>query len=148
MSKLSRRETLARGGQAVVAAAVLPVAAKAALASEGEDSELVTLWRLHQERFERVERLQDVEDRLFPHRARDQAQDRIKQEWRAINEIEHQIATIPANTFAGLAIKLRIGTDNQPFRLYSDLKEGDLSADEFNLMNALADAERLAGRAP
>ncbi len=35
MSKITRRETLAGGGRAVAAAAVLSVAAKAALASEG-----------------------------------------------------------------------------------------------------------------
>ena len=59
--------------------------------------------------------------------------------------LEEQIAAIPANTFAGLAVKLRIGTDNQSFRLYPDLQADDLSTDELNLMSALADAERLAG---
>ncbi len=61
--------------------------------------------------------------------------------------LEEQIAAIPANTFAGLAVKLRIGTGNQPFRLYPDFQEDQLSADELNLMAALADAERLAGSA-
>ena len=64
-----------------------------------------------------------------------------------MEDIEHQIATIPANTFAGLAIKLRIGTDNQRFKTDLDFKEEELSTDELNLMGALADAERLAGRA-
>ena len=62
-----------------------------------------------------------------------------------LDEIERKIAAIPANTFAGLAIKLRIGTDNQPFRLDPDSQEDQLSTDELNLMTALADAERLAG---
>ena len=62
-----------------------------------------------------------------------------------LDEIERKIAAIPANTFAGLAVKLRIGTDNQSFTLYPDLPASDLSTDELNLMSALADAERLAG---
>ena len=62
-----------------------------------------------------------------------------------LDEIERKIAAVPANTFAGLAVKLRIGTDNQPFRLDPDSQEDQLTADELNLMTALADAERLAG---
>ncbi len=69
MPKLSRRETLAGGGKAVAAAAVLSVAAKAGLASEGEDSELITLWQRYQETFSQAERLQEADDRIFPHRA-------------------------------------------------------------------------------
>ena len=64
-----------------------------------------------------------------------------------LDEIERKIAAIPANTFAGIAIKLHIGTDNQPFRTDGCFNEGDASTDELNLMAALADAERLAGSA-
>ena len=62
-----------------------------------------------------------------------------------LDALAGKIAATPANTFAGLAIKLRIGTDNQPFRLYPDFQKGDLGTDGLNLMSALADAERLAG---
>ena len=150
MPKLSRRETLARGGQVVAAAAVLSVAAKAGLASEGEDSELITLWQRYQETFSQAERLQEADDRIFPHRADRKAEyarawDRSKRGWSEVTEIEHQIATTPASTFAGLAIKLRIGTDNQRFKTDLQFTEDQLSTDELNLMTALADAERLAG---
>ena len=64
-----------------------------------------------------------------------------------MDHIERQIAAIPANTFAGIALKLRIGTDNQPFTVDGRFNVDDASADELNLMAALADAERLAARA-
>ncbi len=64
-----------------------------------------------------------------------------------LDEIERKIAAIPANTFAGLAVKLRIGTDNQRFKTDLDFQVEDLTPDELSLMNALADAERLAGEA-
>ena len=152
MSKITRRETLAKGGQAVAAAAVLSVAAKAALASKGEDSELLALWRRHQELWARVTLLQRAEDRLYPHRETrkreyTRARDHTKRAWSEISVIEGQIATIPANSFAGLAIKLRIGTDNQRFKTDLNFHVDQLSTDELNLMTALADAERLGGRA-
>jgi len=62
-----------------------------------------------------------------------------------LDALAAKIAATPANTFAGLAVKLGIGTDNQSFTLYPDLPASDLSTDELNLMSALADAERLAG---
>lgn len=150
MSKLSRRETLARAGVAVAAAAVLPVAAKAALASEGEDSKLIALWRRYQERVAHTSRLNEEEDRLIESVAgteagRQRIEGLIRRSYDEANEIESQIAATPANTFAGLAIKLRIGTDNQPFRWDLNYRVEELSTDELNLMTALADAERLAG---
>ena len=146
--KTTRRNVLKGGGKAVAAAAVLPVVVKAALASEGEDSELLALWRRYQERFARITQLAKEEDRLFVNGTKAElaeADARVKQGWNEVTEIERQIAATPANTFAGLAVKLRIGTDNQPFRLYPDFQEDQLSADELNLMAALADAERLSG---
>ena len=149
---VTRREAMKHGGKAVVAAAVLPIVAKSALASEGEDSELIALWRRHQERMERMPALRDAEERLHPHRETRKreyakAENRTSQVLGELDDIEHQIATTPANTFAGLAIKLRIGTDNQIFRWALEFKVEELSTDELNLMTALADAERLAGGA-
>lgn len=59
--------------------------------------------------------------------------------------LEAKIAATPANTFAGLAVKLRIGVDNLPMALGTLPKGEEASTDELNLMSALADAERLAG---
>ena len=147
MPKLSRRETLAATGKVMAAAVVLPVVVKSALASEGEDSELITLWRRHQERWERASQLQKEEDRLIESGPKAELFKAGALVWGEVSEIEHQIATTPANTFAGLAIKLRIGTDNQTFKTDLWFKVEELCADELSLMTALADAERLAGRA-
>ena len=145
MSKITRREILAGGGKAVAAGAVLSVVVKSALASEGEDSELIALWLRHQERWERASQLQKEEDRLIESGPKAELFKAGALVWGEVNEIEHQIAAIPANTFAGLAIKLRIGTDNQTFKTDLWFKVEELTTDELNLMTALADAERLAG---
>ena len=150
MPKLSRRETLARGGKVIAAAAVLSVAAKAALASEGEDSELIALWRRYLERRAHWRRVNEEEDRLIESGIKTgglMINELIRRAGDEVKEVERQIGNTPANTFAGLAIKLRIGTDNQPFKWDLNFKEEQLSTDELNLMTALADAERLAGRA-
>ncbi len=65
MPKLSRRETLAGGGQAEAASAEHPVAAKAALACEGEDSKLLALGRLFQNRWAYMEGLVNEQDQAF-----------------------------------------------------------------------------------
>lgn len=141
---ITRREAMKRGGKVVAAAAVLPVVAKAALVSEGEDSELIALWRRLQERYARAHQLQEEEDRLIEGEQKAELFNAGALVLHEATEIESQIAAIPANTFAGLAIKLRIGTDNQPFRWDLDFQVDELSTDELNLMTALADAERLA----
>ena len=61
--------------------------------------------------------------------------------------LEAKIAGTPANTFAGIAIKLRIGVDNLPMTLGTLPSGEEASTDELNLMSALADIERLAGEA-
>ena len=55
------------------------------------------------------------------------------------DNLEKRIAATPANTFAGIAIKLRIATDNMD-------SDAPRYGDELNLVSVLADAERLAGR--
>ena len=141
MSKITRRETLARGGQAVAAAAVLPVAAKAALASEGEDSKLLALGRLFQNRWAYMEGLVKEQDQAFLDGVKAE-EDRIAalvgKGWDEFAGIERQIAAIPAKTFAGIAIKLRV-----PAKELTN--EGPYDPYELNLKNALADAEWRAG---
>ena len=89
-------------------------------------------------------------DGLYPHRETrkreyTRARGRTEDEWDEVSRIENQIAATPANTFAGLVVKLRIGVSNQRFKVDLDFHEDQLSLDELNLMAALADAERLAG---
>ena len=108
------------------------------------DIKLLALSQRHKETFSQAERLQKVEDELCPHRDTRKreyakASDRTTQERREVRRIESQIAATPANTFAGLVIKLRIATDG-----LSPEYPRDLETDELNLMAALADAERLA----
>ncbi len=61
--------------------------------------------------------------------------------------LEEKIAATPANTFAGIAIKLRIGVDNLPMTLGTLPPGEEATTDELNLMSALVDVERLAGSA-
>ena len=57
--------------------------------------------------------------------------------------LEQKIADTPAATYAGIGVKLLIAVDNFP-----PLGPGEARCtDELNLESALADAERLAGRA-
>ena len=66
----------------------------------------------------------------------DEAQERM-------SSLEHKIAATPAETYAGIGIKLLIGVDN-----FCPLNPGETrTTDELNLESALADVERLAGRA-
>ena len=58
-----------------------------------------------------------------------------------ISSLEHKIADTPAESYAGIGIKLLIGVDN-----LDPLDPGETrTADHLNLLSALADAERLAG---
>ena len=141
MSKLSRRETLTRGGQAVAAATVIPVAAKAALASEGEDSKLLSLGRLFQERWAAMEELVKEQDQAMLNGTKaeeDRIDALVTKGWDDFAKIERQIAAIPAKAFAGIAIKLRVPAKNIS-------NKGPYDPYELNTKSALADAERLAG---
>ena len=60
-----------------------------------------------------------------------------------MTRIETRIAGLKATTFAALAVKLRVAAD--PLLPLDD--DDDHSSDQMNLLSALADAERLAGRA-
>ncbi len=106
------------------------------------DIKLLALSQRYKETFSQAERLQAAEDRLYPHRADRKreyarASDRTGQEWGGVSEIERQIVATPANTFAGIAIKLRVAAAEIPKDAH------DLN--DLAVLNALADAERLAG---
>lgn len=139
---VTRRDAMKRGGKVVAAAAVIPVAAKAALASESEDIELLALGRLFQNRSAAMDQLVKEEDQATLN-GTEAEQDRIaalvSKGWDDFAEIERQIAAIPAKTIAGIAIKLRV-----PAKVQVSTK-GPYDPFELNLKNALADAERLAG---
>ncbi len=68
------------------------------------------------------------------------ASDADEAAWKRYGEIEDQIAAIPATTIAGIVIKLRVVAMSAP-------TQGPLDVYETNIKSALADAERLAGRA-
>ena len=86
-------------------------------------------------------------DELHAGKHRDAEGDILDEATEHLDALAAKIAATPANTFAGLAVKLRIGTDNQRFKTDLDFQVEDLTPDELSLMNALADAERLAGEA-
>lgn len=154
MPKLSRRETLARGGQAVAAAAVLSVVPFPVERTDTALFDLRRQWQLavkiRQER--RAAWVDAVEEHLPPEyrqrhsreipvrileasfqapsvKALDALCDQAEAELR---EIKRRIFATPAHTIGGIATKLQIRNPN----LSSDLER-----------SVLADAERLAGRA-
>ena len=170
MSKLSRRETLARGGQAVAAAAVLSVAAKAALASEGEDSKLLSrvenFWAVHKEandgaekwhvEYERVHALPEFPpytdkayraffDEHTNHALFDISNKANKRQGRAVKAV----FDIPAKTYRGVLAKLKI----LEVAYGTGCEDGDMDLEVYQdhetpwLENAIGDFERLAGRA-
>ena len=144
MSELSRRETLVHGGQVAAAAAMTTLPTGAQTEPLTRDIKLLVLSQRHKETFRQAERLQEIEDVLYPHRADQKAEytrarDHREQEWGEVSEIESQIVATPANTFAGIAIKLRVAAIEIPKDAHDP---NDLA-----ILGALADAERLAGRA-
>ncbi len=136
--KITRRETLARGGQAV--AATSPDSGDVSPCGD-PDAELIALGRQHQDWWAHMCRLVKEEDRLLSagtDAERSEIAAQVSQGWDKSSEMERRIAAIPANTFAGIAIKLRIATE--------DMNEEDMRRPtNANLESALADAERLAG---
>ena len=72
------------------------------------DIKLLALSQRYKEAFSQAERLQDAEDRLYPHRETrkreyTRARGRTEDEWGEVNDIERQIVATPASTFAGIA---------------------------------------------
>ncbi len=129
MPKISRRTALARGGQAVAAAAVFPIAGTPAVAAEG-DAELLNLEA-------QVLRLIDEMNAGLCKNAEGDISDEAltREEW-----IEAAIARHPARTLEGIAVKLR----RQRYWIEEIYCHED--APRF-VASALADLERLSRRA-
>ena len=109
-----------------------------------ENSELLALGSLFQERWAAMEGLVREEDQSFLD-GREAESDRlhalVDKGWDQFAKMERKIAVIPAKTIAGIVIKLRVLAKTQlP-------NKGPYDQFELCLKNALADAERLAGRA-
>jgi len=128
--RTTRRNLLKGGGKAVAAAAALPVIPNIAAGAD-QDAELL---RLNAEY-----RALIAEQNAGKHR--DESSDVTDESMERLNAIERKIADTPAETYAGIGIKLLIGIDN-----FDPLDPGETrTTDELNLESALADAERLAG---
>ena len=127
--KISRRETLARGGRALAVAAVLPIAGVPAATAEG-DAELLDLEA-------QVIRLIDEMNAGLCKNAQGDISDEAltREDW-----LEAAIARHPARTLEGVAVKLR----RQLYWIEEIYCHDD--APRF-LESALADLDRLARRA-
>ncbi len=129
MPKISRRAALARGGRALTAAAVFPIAGVSveAVAAEG-DAELLDLEA-------QVLRLLDEQNAGLCNNAEG---DISKEAMTREDWLEAAIVRTAARTPQGIAVKLR----RQRYWL------ADVMCDDTGLVDsALADLERLAGRA-
>ena len=134
MSKITRRETLAHGGQAVAAAAVLPVVAViagGAVAAPADDMRLLEMWR----------RSKAFEAKVGHPGISDAESERCYDQY---SELRDLIIATPAATPLGIAIKLQIAVEIEG--LDKDLVEHPLLVMPRAIASALADAERLAGR--
>ncbi|MCH8098266.1 MAG: hypothetical protein IID53_14455 [Proteobacteria bacterium] len=126
MPKLSRRETLARGGAAVAAAAVLPFIP--AIAHAKEDAEILraeaALLRLRDEINAGLHRL----DGNVPDEATERG-----------CALENVVAYTPAKSLEGVAAKLRLAA-------YWIVAEEKDDVEDRCALSALETVERLAGR--
>lgn len=127
--KISRRETLARGGRALTAAAILPLAGVSVEAEAAEgDAELLDLEA-------QVLRLIDEQNAGLCNNAQgDISEEALEHE----DRLEAAIMRTAARTPQGIAVKLRRA------RYWF----GDVLCQDAGLVDsALADLERMAGRA-
>ena len=120
-----RRNLLKGGGNAVAVAAAPNIAAGAS-----QDAELL---RLNAE-------YRTLLGEINAHKHNDEKGDLSAEACDRRDDLERKIANTPAETYAGIGIKLLIGVDN-----FCPLDPGQTrTTDELNLESALADAERLA----
>ena len=175
MSKLSRRETLTRGGQVVVAAAVLPVIPTIALGA-GQDAELLcrveAFWPAHKEAVgchekwvaekHRVEALPECPPFVVPVKNRE-AFERYNaflkdhgigalagasgEAWEREARAVKLVFDTPAKTYQGVLAKLKIV--EEAYGTGSGDGDADLEGNQDLdapwLENVIADFERLAG---
>ena len=129
MSKITRRETLARGGKVIAAAVVLPVIPTIALGAS-KDAALV---RMEKEVF----RLIDEIDAGLHSPDGDVSDEVSDREW----DLIHAIANTPANGLEGVVVKLRMATYQIGMANNSDMPEN------MCVLSALETVGRLAGKA-
>ncbi len=127
--KISRRETLARGGQAIAVAAVLPLACVPAKAdAAGADAELLDL------EAQVLRLIDEMNAGLCKNAEGDISDEALTRE----ENLEAAIARHPARTLEGVAVKLR----RQRYWIE------DVCCEEAGFLDsALADLARLARRA-
>ena len=175
MSKITRRETLARGGQAVAAAAVLSTLPSIAHAKE--DAELLSrveaFWLAHKEAVdcherwvaetERIEALPECPAFRYPGATREDLLrhhaflaehgigafvDASGEAWEREDRAVKLVFGIPAKTYQGVLAKLNIVEEAYG----TGGADGDANLESYQdldapwLENAIADFERLAGR--
>ncbi len=133
--EITRREALARGGQAV--AATPPDSGDVSPCGD-PDAELIALGRQLEEARANGEKLSKELDPLKGTAEFGKASDLESAAWERHAEIEEQIGATPATTIDGIIIKLRIVATSVPL-------QGPYNVYETNIKSALADAERLAG---
>ena len=132
MSKISRRTALTRCGKAVAAAAVLPVILNPTAEAAQGDAELVSMWHDY--------RAQITKLNAALHRAEEG--DAL---FAQASELVERILVTQARTPAGIAVKLKIAEEYES--LEKDVRENPQLVMPRAVLSALADAERLAGRA-
>ena len=113
---------------------------KTAAPSNEPDAELFALSRQLEDARANGERLARELDQLKGTPEFGKAFDLESEAWNRHAEIERQIGDTPATTINGIVIKLRIVATSVTL-------EGPYDVYETNIKSALADAERLAGRA-
>ncbi len=127
MSKITRRETLARAGQAVAAAAVLPVIPTIALGASND----AVLVRMVKEVF----RLVDEINAGLHSPDGEVSKEVSDRQWDLINAI----ADTPANGLEGVAVKLRLAMYEIGIDGNEDMPEGR------SVLSALETVKRLSG---
>ncbi len=131
MSKLSRRETLTRGGQVVAAAALLPAVPAMALVTSNDDTALIHMGK---EVFRLIDEINaglhspdgDISDETWDRRC----------------GLVDAIADTPAHGLEGVAVKLRMA------EYHIGVIAGASETTEYScVLTALEAVKRLAGRA-
>ena len=127
--KITRREALNRGGKVAVAAAVLPVIPN--VTADAADAAIVSMWHDYRALIDKLNAEDEAReaDALF-----DQA-----------CELIERILVTQSRTPAGIAVKLKIAEEYE--ELAEEAKDDPKLVMPRAVLSALADAERLAGRA-
>ncbi len=143
MPKITRRTALARGGQAVAVAAAtaFPVISNTVADAAEGDAEMVSMWHKHCALEAKYNAAAIAADRAGGFEPGEKADALLEQAF----ELTERILVTPARTPAGIAVKLKsaVLVDD----MEKDVKEEPMLTVPRAVLSALADAERLAGRA-